>query len=221
MPRTLLLEIGSDEIPARYLPLAFRELRNRSEDAFRGARLGYKNISVFGTPRRLCLYVEGLAESGDDVTQKVRGPSKKVAYDQEGNPTKALLGFAKSIGADPSEVTVEKENGGEYVYGTRFEKGQITPSILQKVLPGVVMGMECPYPLRWGDQDWRWYRAIRWLVCLFGSDVVPVEIAGKVAGRSTHGHRTLHPGEALIPDADSYFKVMADCFVIVDQDLRR
>lgn len=221
MPRTLLLEIGSDEIPARYLPLAFDELRNRSEAAFRDARLGYESISVFGTPRRLCLYVEGLAENGDDVTQKVRGPSKKAAYDQEGNPTKALLGFARSIGADPSAVTVETESGGEYVYGTKFEKGQPAPSILQKALPGVVMGMECPHPLRWGDQDWRWYRAIRWIVCLYGSDVVPVEIAGKVAGRSTYGHRTLHPGQADIPDADSYFKVMTDCYVIVDQDLRR
>jgi len=221
MPRTLLLEIGSDEIPARYLPSAFVQLKSRAEAAFQNARLGYGSVAVFGTPRRLCLYVEGLAEAGDDVSRKVRGPSKKVAYDQDGNPTKALLGFAKSIGVDPSSVTVENENGGEYVYGVKFEKGLPAPEILKKALPDVVMGMECPYPLRWGDRDYRWYRAIRWVVCLYGDEVVPVEIAGITAGRSTYGHRTLHPGQADIPDAESYFQVMADCSVMVDQDLRR
>lgn len=221
MPKTLLLEIGSDEIPARYLPLAFDQLRIRSEGAFRESRLGFDRICVFGTPRRLCLYVQGVADAGDDTSQEVRGPSKKVAYDGEDNPTKALLGFARSIGVEPSDLTERTERGGEYLYGTKFEKGLPAASILEKILPGVVMGMECPHPLRWGDQDWRWYRAIRWVVCLLGSEVVPVEIAGKVGGRSTYGHRTLHPGQAEIPDADSYFRVMENCSVVVDQDLRR
>lgn len=221
MPKTLLLEIGSDEIPARYLPLAFDQLRIRSEGAFRESRLGFDRICVFGTPRRLCLYVQGVADAGDDTSQEVRGPSKKVAYDGEDNPTKALLGFARSIGVEPSDLTARTEKGGEYLYGTKFEKGLPAASILEKILPGVVMGMECPHPLRWGDQDWRWYRAIRWVVCLLGSEVVPVEIAGKVGGRSTYGHRTLHPGQAEIPDADSYFRVMENCSVVVDQDLRR
>ncbi|HHW17782.1 MAG TPA: glycine--tRNA ligase subunit beta [Firmicutes bacterium] len=221
MSKDLLLEIGADEIPARYLLPAIEELKTRVEAAFRGARLKFEDIRAFGTPRRLVLQVRGLSEKSEDAFTKVRGPSKKVAYDAQGNPTKALLGFSRSLGIDPSEVTVETENGGEYVYGIRHEPGQPVMELLPRILPSCVMGMSCPHPLRWGEENWRWYRPVRWVVCLYGEEVVPVEIAGKKAGRVTFGHRTLHPGEAEVPSPGQYVAFMEKLGVIVDQDKRR
>ncbi len=221
MPRQFVLEIGSDEIPARYLPMAISDLEKRAAAAFRDCRLGFDAVSAYGTPRRLALFVDGLRESGDDATFKVRGPSKKVAFDQEGNASKALLGFARSLGIDPHSVTVETESAGEYVYGTKHEKGRPAQDILKDVLPGVIMGMECPHPMRWGGENWRWYRPIRWLVCLFGHEVVEIQVAGRTAGRVTYGHRTLHPGVGNIPQAKDYFDVVRSMGVEVDQERRK
>jgi len=220
MPESFLLEVGSDEIPARYLPLAIRDLKVRAEAALRSARLPFAQTRTCGTPRRLALLVSGLADRSQDAVSRVRGPSVKAAYDEDGNPTRALLGFSKSLGIDPSEVTVEKENGGEYVYGERREEGRPAPAVLAQILPPVVMGLESPYPLRWGDQGWRWYRPIRWVVCLYGPDVVPVSIAGIQSGRRTLGHRTLHPGPLDIPSAGRYFDIMQQASVVVDPGVR-
>ncbi len=221
MPKNLLLEVGSDEIPARFMPSAILQLQNRTESFFRDSRLGYGEVSVFSTPRRLALFVTGLNETSDDKTTKVRGPSKRAAFDSEGNPTKALQGFSRSLGISPEAVTVENENGGEYVYGVKHEKGRPTRDILREIVPKIVMGMECPHPMRWGKEDWKWYRPIRWVVCLLGDEIVQVQLAGRVADRITFGHRTLHPDSAVIPHADQYFNVTKALGVEVDQDVRK
>lgn len=220
MPDNFLLEIGCDEIPARYLPLAIRDLRGKATVALSAARLSFVSIQTFGTPRRLALVVSGLSERSQDAVTKVRGPSKKAAYDQAGNPTRALLGFSKAVGIEPSQVTVEEEGGGEYVYGERHEEGRPVTDVLGEVLPSVVMGLESPYPLRWGDQNWRWYRPIRWVVALYGANVVPMSVAGIPSGRRTLGHRTLHPGPLDIRSASEYFAVMEQASVVVDPDKR-
>ena len=221
MANDLLLEIGSDEIPARYLPLAVRDLKVKAESILRAARLEFSDIRTFGTPRRLVLLVRGLSEMSREAVLKVRGPSRKAAYDESGNPTRALLGFAKSLGVDPSQVWVEGDGGGEYVYGERREPGRPVGQVLSEVLPPVVMGLECPYPLRWGDQGWRWYRPIRWVVCLYGSEIIPLSIAGIGSGRTSLGHRTLHPGPVEIEAAGRYFEAMDECGVMVDPSARR
>ncbi len=221
MPRDLLLEIGSDEIPARYLPLAITELKDRARAALEDSRLGFDKICAYGTPRRLALFVTELNETGKDAVFKVRGPSQKVSYDPEGNPTKALLGFARSLGIDHKSVTVESTGAAQYVYGNKYEKGRPASQVLQEAFPKVIMGMDCPHPMRWGSQNWHWYRPIRWLSCLFGGEIVPLAAGGKVAGRVTFGHRTLHPGPKEIPHAKDYFRVMESVGVQVDQNRRR
>jgi len=215
-----LLEIGSDEIPARYLPGAVEDLKHRAVEAFRAARLRFEEIETYGTPRRLVLYVRGLEEMSEDAVSRVRGPSKKAAYDADGNPTKALLGFCKSLGIEPSRVTLEGEPGSEYVYGERHEKGRPVTSVLPEIIPGVVMGIDCPHPMRWGEENWRWFRPIRWVVSLYETEVVPLKVAGKVAGRVTYGHRSLHPKEAYVPSAGEYFRVLSSVFVEVDGEKR-
>lgn len=221
MAEDFLLEIGCDEIPARYLPLAISDLREKAQAALESARLPFARLETFGTPRRLALLVYGLSEASRDAVTKVRGPSKKVAFDADGNPTRALVGFSKSLGIDPSQVTLERENGGEYVYGEKRVKGRPAPVVLAEALPPAVMGLESPYPLRWGDQDWRWYRPIRWVVALFGREVVPLSVAGVDSGRLTWGHRTLHPGSLEILSAGEYFAVMKRAGVVVDPEERK
>ena len=211
-----LLEIGSDEIPARYLPGAVEDLKYRAAEAFRAARLRFEDMEAYGTPRRLVLYVRGLEEMSEDAVSRVRGPSRKAAYDADGNPTRALLGFCKSLGIEPSQVTLEGEPGSEYVYGERQEKGRPVIEVLPEVIPGVVMGIECPHPMRWGEENWRWFRPIRWVVSLYDTEVMPLTVAGKAAGRVTYGHRSLHPKEAYVPSAREYFRVMSSVFVEVD-----
>jgi len=220
MPEKFLLEVGCDEIPARYLPLAVRDLREKAEVALRDARMAFSDLRTYGTPRRLVLFVEDLSDKSGDAVTEVRGPSKKAAYDQDGNPSKALLGFARSLGIDPSEVVLKEEAGGEYVYGRRHEKGKPAAEVLSQVLPPVVMGLESPHPMRWGEENWRWYRPIRWVVALFGKEVVPLSIAGIQSGRRTWGHRTLHPGTLEIPSAADYLMVMEEASVVVDPDRR-
>ena len=149
MPEKFLLEVGCDEIPARYLPLAVRDLRAKAEAALKEARMAFSEVKTYGTPRRLVLVVEDLSDRSGDAVTEVRGPSKKAAYDQDGNPSKALLGFARSLGIDPSEVILKEEAGGEYVYGQRHEKGRPAADVLSAILPSVVMGLESPYPMRW------------------------------------------------------------------------
>ncbi len=221
MNADLLFEVGSDEIPARYLLPAIEQIRRRTAQALEQARLSFSRVDAYGTPRRLVVYVKDLAPKSRDLTTKQRGPSKKVAFDAEGNPTKALLGFSRSLGIDPSEVIIEEESGGEYVYGFKHEPGRPVQEILPEILPSVVMGMDCPHPLRWGEGDWRWYRPIRWVVCLYGGEPVSLEIAGVKSGRTSFGHRTLHPGKVEIPSAPAYFQIMEDAGVIVDHNRRR
>lgn len=211
----LLLEIGSDEIPAQYLPLAIESLGERVKTALSNARFDFDTVRTLGTPRRIAVLVEGLSEVSREATSKVRGPSKKVAYDENNNPTKALSGFCRSLGIDPEAVIIEKENGGEYVYGFKKIPGRSVYEVLPEIIPDVVMGMECPRPVRWGE-GLRWYRPIRWVVCLFGDKVVPLTVASKQAGRISYGHRTIAPTPVEIPSAGEYLRVMASVGVVPD-----
>jgi len=221
LEKDLLLEVGADEIPARYLKGAIEEFNSRAREALQASRLKFTNLSTYGTPRRLVLYVQGLSPVSAGKSEKVRGPSKKAAYDEDGKPTRALSGFCRSLGISPEDVILESNNGGEYVYGIRKEPGRPVTEILPEILPQVVMGMDCPRPLRWGDENWRWYRPIRWVVCLYGDQVVPLEIAGIKAGRRSFGHRTLHPGPLEIRSSQGYFEAVERGGVMVDQDRRK
>lgn len=221
MTKDLLLEIGSDEIPARYLLPAIEEIKARTKKALEDARLTFGDVRSYGTPRRLVVYVTALAEKSLDATTKVRGPSKKVAFDKEGNPTRALCGFCRSLGINPKDAIIEKENGGEYIYGFRHEPGRSVDEILPEILPPMAMGMDCPHPLRWGEENWRWYRPIRSVTCLFGDRLIPLEIAGVKSEQASFGHRSLHPGNVEIASAPQYFQAIEDAGVIVDQCRRR
>ncbi|MDY3915158.1 MAG: glycine--tRNA ligase subunit beta [Selenomonadaceae bacterium] len=216
MSKDLLLEIGTEEVPAHVMPGILKQLQEKAEAAFKENRLVYENVRTIGTPRRTALLVKGLAEKQDDVESEKRGPSIKVAFDAEGKPTKACQGFARGQGVKPEEL-VQKDG---YVYAEVHEAGQPTAKLLETLLPELICGLSFPNNMRWADLDFKFIRPLRWLVALYDKEVIPFEVAEVKSGRTSRGHRYLSQGDFEIPDADSYEKACEEQYVIADQQRR-
>ncbi|HHW07912.1 MAG TPA: glycine--tRNA ligase subunit beta [Clostridia bacterium] len=221
MSQDLLFEIGTEEIPARFMEPALKQLKELAERELTEARLSYKEVATYGTPRRLCLYVTDLAETQADLVKEVKGPAKKAAFDADGNPTKAALGFAKSQGVDVGELVIKAVGNGEYVFATVKEVGRPAAEILPELLPGLVKQLYFPKPMRWADYEFRFARPIHWLVALRGSEVIPFSIAGVTSDRVTYGHRFLAPTKISLAHAQDYFAALERAYVIVDQAKRK
>lgn len=217
MAKDLLFEIGTEEVPAHVMPGTLAQLKENAEKAFKENRIAFKAVRTLGTPRRTALLVEGLAEKQEDVASENRGPSVKIAFDAEGNPTKAAQGFARGQHIDPKDLVVKDG----YVYAEVHEEGQPTAKLLETLLPELVCGLSFPNNMRWGDLDFKFIRPIRWFVALYGADVIPFELANVKSGRTSRGHRFLSQGDFEIADAKSYEKACEANFIIVDQDKRK
>ncbi len=187
MSKDLLLEIGTEEVPAHAMPGILDELAANAKKALTELRLAYQDISTVGTPRRTALLVAGLTERQPDIESERRGPSIQAAFDADGNPTKAAQGFARGQKVDPSAL-VQKDG---YVYAVVHEEGAATETLLPELLKGLVTGLSFPNSMRWGSLDFRFIRPLRWLVALYGDDVVPFEVASVKSGRVSRGHRFL------------------------------
>lgn len=221
MARDLLLEIGTEEIPARFMSSALAELKQLAATLFLKERLQAGNINTYGTPRRLALYVEALEEMQADLEEEIKGPPSKAAFDVEGKPTKAAEGFARSQGVDVSELKIVEVGGNPYVFATRQHKGEATADILPGLLPQLIRGLSFPKPMRWGNNDVRFARPIRWIVSLYGNKEVKFKFAEVESGRSSRGHRFLSSGDIIIPEAGKYLETLQGAYVIADQNKRK
>lgn len=221
MARDFLLEIGTEEIPARFMSPALAELEKLAATLFGEERLKTGDIRAYGTPRRLALYVRGLEEMQADLEKEVKGPPCKVAFDSEGNPTKAGEGFARSQGIEVNQLQVREVGGNPYVFAVSHHKGQPAAEILPDLLPRLIKDLTFPKPMRWGNKDVRFARPIRWLVSLYGNEEVHFSYAGVVAGRSSRGHRFLSSEDVVIENAEDYFEKLEEAYVIVDQNKRK
>lgn len=221
MARDFIMEIGTEEMPARVIPSALEQLERSASDLFREERLSYQNMVAYATPRRLVLYVTGLAEEQEDLIKEVKGPPARTAFTPEGQPTRAALGFAQSQGVKVEELVIRSLPGGDYVFAIKKETGRPTLEALPSILTKLVEGLNFPRPMRWGELDWRFIRPVRWLLALFGSEVVPWEWAGLKADRFTYGHRFLAPGPHQVPSSRDYFHILEKNYVIVDHRRRR
>ena len=217
MSRKLLLEIGTEEIPAHVMPGILKELKENAEKSLTEKRIAFEAVRTVGTPRRTALIVEGLSEQQADISSENRGPSVQVAFDADGNPTKAAQGFARGQKVDPKDLVVKDG----YVYAMVHEKGGATAELLKEILPGLICGLSFPNNMRWADLDFKFIRPLRWIVALYGHEVIPFEVAEVQSGKISRGHRFLSQGDFEIPDADSYEECCEEQFVIVDQDKRK
>lgn len=217
----LLLEIGTEEIPARFLPLAIQQLRDKSFELLNSQFIEFTDIKSYATPRRLALIVKGLSPFQKDIVKEVIGPPAKVAYDSDGRPTKAATGFASSQGIDISELRIKKTEKGEYVVAEKRQKGEEIKGLLPDLLKRLILSLHFPKSMRWGNSDLRFVRPIHWILALYSNEIVPFEIDGIKSGNITKGHRFLSPASFVIRELNSYINLLENNYVILDQEERR
>ncbi|MBC7326087.1 MAG: glycine--tRNA ligase subunit beta, partial [Moorella sp. (in: Bacteria)] len=184
-------------------------------------RLLFQEIFTYGTPRRLVLFVRELAAVQQPVLKEVKGPAAKVAFDEQKRPTRAALGFAKSQGVAVEELVVRPVGAVEYVFAVSKEEGRPAPEVLTEICPAFLTELHFPKFMRWGEGELRFARPIRWLLALYGGQVIPVTVAGITAGRQTYGHRFLSGARLTVADPADYFQKLRDNFVLVDPARRR
>ena len=243
----LLFEIGTEEIPAKFMPGILKQLKELAAAKMQELRIPFEDITVYGTPRRMAFIAGGVAETQADIVVEAKGPSVKIAY-VSGAPSKAAQGFARGQGVDVKDLVV-RDN---YVYAVKHLAGQPVVELLPGLLMDILTSLSFPKTMRWADYEFRFVRPIRWMVALFGDQIIPVEICGVKSGKFSMGHRFLQQslkaaaesqgllsaalskvgnkvysalagvkGAVEIPSAGDYKKVMYDNFVMVDQDERR
>lgn len=243
----LLFEIGTEEIPAKFMPGVLKQLKELAAAKMQELRIPFEDITVYGTPRRMAFIAGGVAETQADVVVEAKGPSVKIAY-VSGAPSKAAQGFARGQGVDVKDLVV-RDN---YVYAVKHLAGQPVVELLPGLLMDILTSLSFPKTMRWADYEFRFVRPIRWMVALFGDQIIPVEICGVKSGKFSMGHRFMQQslkaaaesqgllsaalskvgnkvysalagvkGAVEIPTAGDYKKVMYDNFVMVDQDERR
>jgi len=219
--KELLLEIGTEEMPALLLPGAIDDLRKLAESELSAARLSYNNLRIGSTPRRLTLMVEGLAEKQAESVREVRGPRADKAFDADGQPTKALQGFARSQGVSLDELVTREVGGHTYIFSSIREEGLPAIQVLPDVLRRIITGMPFPRSMRWGYSEIRFIRPIRWIVAIFDGQVIPLEIENVVSADLTYGHRFLHPEAIKVEGIADYIEKLRQAYVIVDVQERR
>lgn len=217
MAKDLLFEIGAEEIPAGFMPNILGQLKTLAETKLNDAHLPFESIATYGTPRRLALIVKGLADTSAEISERHKGPSASIAYDADGNPTKAAIGFARGKGLDVADLVVEDG----YIYAETKMAGVPAKDIVTDMLPQLITGLNFPKSMHWGNLDAKFVRPVRWLVALLDEEVIPVEFATVKSGNVTRGHRFLGADEITIKNAASYVDTLKENFVMVDQDARR
>ena len=219
--KELLLEIGTEEIPAGFIPQALMDLEALARKELEASRIDFNGMKTLGTPRRLVLVIESVSERQRDEETKKIGPSKQAAYDEKGNPTKAAIGFAKGQSVPVESLTLIQTEKGDYICAVKKESGQPTAEILFSILPKWILSIPFQKSMRWADVPIRFARPIHWILALFGGEVVPFEVGNIRSGDVTYGHRFMHSGPIPVRDFQTYLQKTREAFVIVDPVERR
>ena len=217
---TLAFEIGTEEIPAFDLHRATLQLEKLVPEALDAVRIPHGDVAVYTTPRRLIAIVADVADETEALEEVFRGPSVKIAFDADGNPTKAATGFARGKGVDVDALERREENGVEYVFATKSIAARDVAELLPGVLEGVITGISWPKSCRWGTTSEYFSRPVRWLVALLDERVIPVRFAGLTAGNLTRGHRFLAPGPHEVATAADLLGVVEAAHVVSSEQAR-
>src|SRR4030067_369859 len=221
MPADIIFEIGTEEIPARFIPSALERMKEDFSVLLNEQGISFKTAESFGTPRRLLLYVKDAAEKQAEKAVEVTGPAKAVAYDKDGAPTKAASGFAKGQGMDVKERQIKKTDKGEYICAVKREGGKDTEWLLTELLPRFLLKIDFPKSMYWDDKKVRFARPIRWLTALYGNKPIKFEVANVKSSNMSRGHRFMSPGAIVVEDKESYLHQLEASYVIVDPSKRR
>ena len=223
MSKEFLLEIGTEEIPSRFVNPALEKMKELFAALLASGRVTIDGgaLQAYGTPRRLILTVPQLAERQQDLSKEVVGPPKKIAFDAGGNPTKAALVFAEKNGVSIDKLTMKQTDKGEYVAVRIDEAGGDTAEWLRQVMPGFILSIPFPKTMRWMDKDIRFARPIHWILALYGGTVIPFELGGIRSGNLSRGHRFMSPGAFLVKDLKSYLAQAEPNFFVIDPAVRK
>lgn len=216
-----LLEIGTEEIPYRFMKNTLEQMKDNMKKLLNENRIKYENISTYGTPRRLVVLIEGISDLQSDLEETVKGPSKKIAYDENDNPSKALLGFARGQGVDINDIFIDEFNGEKYVFANKHLKGTNTKNIIKENMSDYIKNIHFPKPMKWGGKNIKFARPIRWLISLFNEEIVEFDLEGIKASNISRGHRFLGSDNIKIENIDEYFTKLKENYVIVDQEKRK
>jgi glycyl-tRNA synthetase beta chain len=221
MARDLLFEIGVEELPAGYVPPALAQLESGVREGLDALRLPFGGVLTYATPRRLTVLVHRVGPRQSDLDEEAMGPAARVAFDAEGRPTRALLGFCAGKGVEASAVRRVQTPKGEYVAVTVHHAGRPAAEVLPGMLAGVARALQFPKAMRWDAGDYRFGRPVRWLLALLGADVLPVAAFGVDAARATFGHRFLHSDTLKVKEPGAYLDALRAARVLADPNERR
>ena len=211
-----LLEVGVEELPYKFIPMAISQLKEGFKNFLETNKVEYKDIKVMATPRRLAVIIDGLSSSQPDVEKVIKGPIATVAYDENKNLTKAGEGFAKKNGIEPKDLYIEDN----YLYAKISIKGKNTKDLLQENVPVIFSKLQGPHFMRWGSNDVKFSRPIRWVLSILDGEEVKVKIIDKESSNLTNGHR-FSKQNIVINNPDEYVNKLKEAYVIVDQDERK
>ncbi len=216
-----LLEIGTEELPARFASGAVAQLEELGGEMLRANRITRERLAAFTTPRRLALYVWGVGKQQADLVEAVKGPSRKAAFDEQGQPTRAAEGFARGQGVSVADLVLQTTPAGEYVFANKRLAGRPAKQVLGEMAPQFISNLSFPRPMRWGDREIKFARPIRWLVCLLDREVLDFEYDLLHSGRLTYGIRNFFREPVALDRPEDYFVKLEQAGVIVDQTRRR
>ncbi len=221
LAKDLLLEIGTEELPSSAVYSAIEQIHKNSEKVFKNYRIGYEKIKSYSSPRRIVLYINNIEETQSPIITKVLGPFKKDSYDEEGNPTKVAIGFAKAMGVSLDQLGIEIGKKGKVVFAEKVESGKKSIDILPGILKEIILSLEFEKSMLWDFLDLKFSRPIRWVLSLFGDELINFSIGGIKSNKFTYGHRLFGKETILINNCSQYFTKLKEKLVIVDQNLRR
>lgn len=211
-----LLEIGTEELAYKFIPSAMEQLKNEFSKTLEENEIKFSDIKVYATPRRLAVIIENIAEKQEDIEKTIKGPIANIAYDENGNLTKAAIGFANKNGINPEKL-YKQDN---YVWAKIEQKGKDTKELLKSAVPNIILKLKGTHFMRWADLDIKFQRPIRWIVSLFNEEKVEVEIANIKSSNITRGHR-FSKTEIEIKNPDEYLAVLESANVIADVQKRK
>lgn len=216
----VILEIGTEEIPAQYMENALKDLSQLAKKYLEEARINYKEIKAYGTPRRLTLFISHIKEKQEDIFQKVKGPSYSIAYNKDSQPQKPAIKFAQSTGVNVEDLIVENTKKGEYVFASKSITGQPTVEMLSRIFPEIIKSMQFPKSMRWGEGSLRFIRPIRWILAIYGKEIIKFKLNGLDSGNVTFGNRLLALQKIIISSTQEYLKKLKKNYVVVDPKIR-